>query len=176
MARRFVPTVVSGRGRFPSRRSTAWSSSADVSAETSVGANSVLLDQVLTPTVTEQTITRVRGLLTIRSDQVIATEAQLGAFGMAVVEEPAATAGVSAVPTPITDAASEAWFLWQAIGQTLHVADATGMIQGVQYVLESKAMRKVNSEQRVVVVFENSSASAGFAFWYHFRMLSILKS
>jgi len=173
--RRFSQQIVAGRGRSPARRSTAWSSSAVVTSLTAVPAASIILTQILIPTITEQTITRVRGMLTVKSDQQAASENQLGAFGMAVVEEPAATVGVTAVPQPITDAASEAWFVWFAIAQNFIIA-TNGATLGVQYVIDSKAMRKVNSEQRVVIVLENASATHAFQFWFHLRMLSILKS
>ena len=45
------------------------------------------------------TLIRVRGIFTIASDQSAATETQVGALGVAVVSEQAASIGVTAVPT-----------------------------------------------------------------------------
>ena len=141
-------------------------------------AASVVLDQVLTPQVTEQTIVRVRGVLALRSDQIGALEDFHGAFGMAVVEEPAAGVGVTAVPSPVFNAASEAWFVWQAFAGSFTFVSAVGFDgnAGHQYEIDSRAMRKVNSEQRVVILLENNAATHGLDYWFHLRILSMLKS
>ncbi len=52
------------------------------------------------------TIVRTRGLLIVQSDQVAATEQPFGALGLSVVTDQASAIGISAVPTPITDAGS----------------------------------------------------------------------
>ncbi len=178
MPNRVSQRIVTGRGRLPARRSTAWTGSITLTAVQALAAASVVLDQVFVPTVAEQTITRVRGLLSVQSDQLAAGEDAFGAFGMAVVEEPAATAGVASLPHPMDDSSSEAWFVWQPFSTTFVFGSAVGFDAqgGNQYVIDSKAMRKINNEQRVVILLQNSSSAFGMAYWFTFRLLSILKS
>ncbi len=170
--------LVRGRGRVFPKRSTAWSSTTSITSYTALAANTVILDQVAVPQVLEQTIVRIRGLLVVRSDQVSANENVHGAFGIALVEEPAASVGVTAVPSPITDAAQESWLVWQAFASSLILATAVGIASpGVSsYVIDSKAMRKVTDSQRLVILLENNSGSAGMDYWFHLRILAMLKS
>ena len=57
------------------------------------------------------TIVRQHYFLMLRSDQAAAAERQFGAFGCVVVSDQAEAVGVTAIPTPITDAGSDLWML-----------------------------------------------------------------
>jgi len=108
--------------------------------------------------------TVVRTLFTyhVLSDQVASGEFQIGAIGMAVVSDQAVAIGVTAVPTPITDMASDLWFAYSQFNQNGSGLNA-GQV-GYGYELHSKAMRKVDVGEDIIVVVESSgSASAGYS-------------
>jgi len=57
------------------------------------------------------TVIRTHLSVHLRSDQFAASEEQAAGVGMAVVSDEASAIGVSAIPTPVTDAASDLWFV-----------------------------------------------------------------
>ena len=165
--------VVRGRAvvRSSPRRAMQWIASTQESVPTSLGAASVVLDQSFAFG-EDATITRIRGKLWVASDQVAASEQPFGAIGMAVVTNQALAIGVTAVPTPITDQASDEWFLWEPWFADIAFADATGFIQKFRQIeFDSKAMRKVNDGLSVIVALENSSSAHGANYLLEFRML-----
>ena len=88
-----------------------------------------------------------------RSDQSVAIEYQIGAFGYAVVSDQAVAIGVSAVPTPITDQDSDLWFLWKLMyGDESNLTDRTR--SSTRATVDSKAMRRVDQGQDIVGVGE----------------------
>ena len=99
----------------------------------------------------------------IVSDQVIATESQYAAVGLAVVSDQASAIGATAVPTPINDLGSDLWFLHSIMQSDFTFITGAGFSSGnvVQKDVDSKAMRKVNGDQDIVVVVETSSFSDG---------------
>ena len=158
--------------RGGSWRATVWIASTVETALTTLAATASVLDQTFT-FAEDATIIRTRGSLFVRSDQISATEAVAGALGMAVVTEQAAAIGVTAVPTPITDQESENWFLWQPWAYSFVVTTAVGTLGSsfAQFDFDSKAMRKVNKDDSVAVVLENSFTTFGVEFFLTFRML-----
>ena len=121
------------------------------------------------------TIIRTRGVLNLSSDQVAATEPYLAAFGMAVVSDQALAVGVTAVPTPINEAGSDLWFLYESLTGAFTFGDATGRIDsaGTFKEFDSKAMRKVEDGQDLAIVMEASGAGTfeGCNMAKHGRML-----
>ncbi len=117
------------------------------------------------------TIVRSHFLAMIRSDQAAAIERQVGAWGMAVVSDQATAVGVTAIPTPITDMGSDLWFTYQSL--MAHHQEITDRSEPVEiYKTDSKAMRKVDIGQDLVVVGELASGqSAGFILNLMGRML-----
>ncbi len=110
------------------------------------------------------TIIRTHLELLVESDQSAASEFQLGAVGIAVVSDQASAAGVASVPTPITDADSDNWFLHQYFMANFLFATGAGFdgADGQIYSIDSKAMRKVNDSDDVVVVAEvDTNVSSG---------------
>ena len=105
------------------------------------------------------TIVRTRFLLHVRSDQSGAIENQAGALGLAVVSDEATAVGVTAVPTPISELGSDLWFavmLYMAAGSAVN----EGRV-GSGFELDSRAMRKVEVGQDIVVVLEQATPSSG---------------
>ncbi len=118
------------------------------------------------------TIVRVRGGVFVISDQQAASELQFGAFGASVVSDQASAIGVTAVPTPITDDGSDLFFVYQSFVSSLVFGDATGITnEGQWYPIDSKAMRKVNDDQNVVITAELDASSSGVTLITAFRML-----
>ncbi len=102
------------------------------------------------------TIIRTHLLVHIGSDQIAADELQVAAVGMCVVSDQASAIGVTAVPTPNTDADSDLWFLHQYVMSELAFASGVGLdaAGGHNYLIDSKAARKVNNDQDVLLVGE----------------------
>ena len=96
-------------------------------------------------------------MLTLASDQAAAIETQIAAVGMAVVSDEAVAVGITAVPTLITESASSLWFLHQYL-----MADESNLTDRTrgQFTIrvDSKAMRKVEIGQDIIVVIENFTA------------------
>ena len=118
------------------------------------------------------TIVRTRGLIHYRSDQEATSENYSGAYGQAVVTDQAVGVGVTAVPTPVVDSESDAWFVYEALTSRIVVgATTTTSISNIghQVVIDSKAMRKVESGFDIVTVAETSALSSGMIFEVFFR-------
>ncbi len=109
------------------------------------------------------TVVRSHIELWLQSDQDTASENQIAGYGLAVVSEEAAAAGVTAIPTPILEMGSDLWFLHKLMMLGL-VAGATNVetaIRGKGWAVDSKAMRRVNGNQDVVFVGERAGAGSG---------------
>ncbi len=105
------------------------------------------------------TIIRTRMTVIVSPGQLIADAIQIAAIGIAVVSDQASAIGITAVPTPTTDLDSDLWFVHQSLlGDFTFISaagfDASG---GEVYHIDSKAMRKVNDDQDVVVVVEGAT-------------------
>ena len=116
------------------------------------------------------TIVRSRFEMWLRSDQAAAIEQQWVSFGIAVVSDQAAAIGVTAIPTPFTDMASDLWFVHQNLfADESNLTDRTR--SGQRYTIDSKAMRKVDIGQDVVVVSEHGTGASGAKLAVAGRML-----
>ena len=100
------------------------------------------------------TILRTRMLIHAFSDQLGASEEPICSYGSIVVTDTAAAIGVTAVPNPsgISGDPEADWYLWQAMSVVFDFASAVGFDAnaGAQYVIDSKAMRKVGPDDDVV--------------------------
>ena len=119
------------------------------------------------------TIVRTHLLVRITSDQLSADEFQFGALGMCVVSDQAEAIGVTAVPTPITDLASDLWFVHQLLSNEFVFITGAGFdaAGGAVFEIDSKAMRKVNDDEDAIVVVETSSISFGALYQIAGRVL-----
>jgi hypothetical protein len=119
------------------------------------------------------TIIRTHLQIGVLSDQLIASEDQVGAIGVAVVSSQSEAVGVTAIPTPITDIGSDLWMLHQIFMNEFTIISSVGFNHDGwhQYAIDSKAMRKVEDGQDVVVVAELSGVSSGFVLTVGGRML-----
>ncbi len=102
------------------------------------------------------TVIRTRMVMFGRSDQVIAGESWGVDVAGVVVSEQASAIGVTAVPTPATDVGSDLFFMYEQIFGRFQFLDSTGAVNmGVFKQIDSKAMRRVNEDQDVLIVAEN---------------------
>ena len=162
-----------GGGRF--KPPTDWAS-INSAVQTNVGAASKVLLGSFSSSLGTETVRRTRGLLSWSSDQQTASEFVPGAFGMCVVSLDAFTAGVASLLGPVSDAGSDLWFVHQWMMFDLRFASGVGLEPHFdrQYEFDSKAMRRVTEEERVVLVVENAHASSGAAFNFQIRLLGSL--
>ena len=151
------------RSRFPSRASVARKSLwlfQDFASITLTAAGGTIVTSLNAAALAllPFTVVRTRMELMVYSDQEAASEKQAGAWGAAVVSEEAQAVGVSAVPTPVTEAGSDLWFAYQEFfGGFQFTTSGAGQV-GQRYTVDSKAMRKVGVGQTIVTVAEFSSA------------------
>ncbi len=119
------------------------------------------------------TIIRVRGYLTAKSDQTAAGENWTGAMGIAIVKENARAVGITALPGPVTDAAADMWFYHQFFQGRFSssTGQGDGFFFGVD--VDSKAMRKVEDGDAMVVMAEVGSG-VGLSVDAQMRILFLL--
>ncbi len=160
-----------------SKRSTDWQIATFPVGETAVAASTkvllILVPSTTLGTIAPATIVRTRGIFAIRSDAPGVTELQVGAFGIGLVNDVAGALGVTALPGPSTDALWGGWFVHQFITQANQVNTAIGAdARGVyQYEIDSKAMRKFESDEALVIMVENTSGSFAFTITAGIRFL-----
>ena len=148
---------VRGAVAISQARKTAWGSFPDVDATMATPGIAILVATFNAATLAVRPFTIVRTHLTIGlfSDQAAAIERQRAAIGLAVVSDQASGVGITAVPTPVTDAASDLWMLHRwAFADESEVTDRTRGATFLQ--IDSKAMRKVNADEDVVLVAESA--------------------
>ncbi len=108
------------------------------------------------------TVVRVRGQFQCVSDQEAATEQYIGNLGFCVVSDQASAIGVTAIPTPATDLGSDLWFVHESwIGSLAFVTGAGLFSDHPSRHVDSKAMRKVNEDEDIVVVTEAGVGGSG---------------
>ena len=122
------------------------------------------------------TIVRTRGILTVWSDQSTASEAPEGILGQVVVQNTAVLIGASAVPDPLNEFDAD-FFVYQPVQlQDMRLTASTSVdgfteVGKTQWEIDSKAMRKVDTQEDIAVVFRNSSAADGLVMAYTGRFL-----
>ncbi len=156
-----------GLGRPAPKRLTEWvrtDASAGGTDYASLAGGAAIIDQTL-PGVESETIIRCRGSLNVVSDQAAATEVAFGAYGLCVVSNQAAAIGVTAIPTPYTDADSDLWFVhgyWYAPVRFNSAVGFQNISQTERF--DSKAMRRISADETMVMVVENGHATDGVRF------------
>jgi len=158
MARR--RDFVRGAAAISQRRKTTWLEIAPSDFTLTTGATLLFVLTTAEKAMRPFTVVRTRIELALRSDQAAAIEIQQVGFGLAVVSDQAVAVGVTAVPNPVADIASDLWFTHQ-----LMYADESALTDRTRghgtMTVDSKAMRKVADGQDLAVVAELTAASAG---------------
>ena len=102
------------------------------------------------------TIVRTRGMFTIALSTYVADLEIVGAIGMGVVTAEAFLAGVASVPEPYTDADWGGWFMWRSFAHRYEVKGGeSSLLASWSIEVDSKAMRKVTTNEVMVVVVES---------------------
>jgi len=157
------------------RRETLWVSFGPVSVAMATSSTAVQIGTFSATFLLDTapfTIVRTRGDWLVLSDQSAASESYDVGLGCAIVTSQAIAIGVTAVPTPMTDADSDAFFVYEHAHGRLEVLDATGAFEaGRDRQFDSKAMRKVPDGFNQSIVVETSSISSGAAVRVFLRQL-----
>ena len=136
------------------RRKTGWGLGPGSSAKTSISVGSaVIVGAGSVSTADGQTVVRIRGFLRIWLNLATGSgDGFAGAFGIGIVQNPAFTAGIGSVPTPITEAADENWLYHRFFSIFSPEAFALGaepasrsLPSFVDVEIDSKAMRKFDA-------------------------------
>ncbi len=131
---------------------------ASLTATQSVIATLVQVTETLT---SDQTVRRTRGSIFVHASPDAATDNDIVALGIIVVQANAAAAGGTSVPGPIADSGAD--WLWHsyvgfdAVSLTAYAGDAMGLNH--RFEVDSKAMRIVRQDQTVILVGEVQNAT-----------------
>ena len=101
-----------------------------------------------------ETLVRTRGLFVARLTAAASVgDGYFGAFGMCLVTSAAAAQGSAAVPTPLTEAGWDGWFVHRYFD--VHSTTGAGGSSEIERVeIDSKAMRKANEDETLIMVVE----------------------
>ena len=149
-----------GFSRSPtrSRRQTAWGfgpGGTGITTFTASGIKIIGAQLVLASGILETTIVRLRGQLEI----ILQTTGGVGqgfrgAFGIGVVTTAAATIGITAVPSPITELDWDGWMYYTMFGVHHGLAAVSDGSGHERIDVDTKAMRKFGDEQTLLAVME----------------------
>ncbi len=114
---------------------------------------------------TPATIVRIRGMLSIELQTYAADLDIAGAVGMGIVSAEAFAAGVASVPEPFTDADWGGWMMWRSFAHRFEFVSNTGSFFPAEWTMEidSKAMRKVDNNEVLIIVAESQSGAIAVA-------------
>jgi len=149
------------------RRSTLWFSGVESRTNITTVSTAVLLTSLNAAALALRpfTVVRTRGVISLKSDQSIATEDQLAAYGECVVSDQASAAGVASVPTPVTDSGSELWLVYEWLINDVLLLSSVGLHVTSKFLqFDSRAMRKVDEGMDLISVVESGALSNGFRF------------
>ncbi len=105
------------------------------------------------------TIIRTRGLIRVSSDQSTGSELYGASYGHAVVSDQAVAVGVTGLPTPTADSASDLWMVYEMLHGNLRLNTSVGIFEaGHERIIDSKAMRKVEDGQDLAILVEGPGA------------------
>ena len=121
----------------------------------------------------DETILRSIGQISVSTDNDGASEQQVGAFGLCMVTDVALAVGITALPSSVAEITDDFWFVHQTIVQRTEFITAAGFHPNVSrnYSFDSKAKRKLEGGNVIVLVVENSGPH-GFQMAFGLRMLS----
>ncbi len=158
----------------PPKKTVMWIDNTAQSAVIAVPAATVVLISQLSAeglALRPFTVLRSRGIVVVGTDQEAADEEPFGTYGEIVVSESAAAAGVGSIPSPITEAGAS-WLLyvphssWLKFGSGVAFSNVSSVFE-----YDSKAMRKVGTDDQLVGIVENGNASHGYEFQLNGRTL-----
>ena len=107
------------------------------------------------------TVVRSRLEWKVDSDQSGASEAYMCHIGVSIVSDQAVAVGVTAVPTPSTDVQSDMFLLYGLWMGTFQLVGTSIMSEVDSKTLDSKAMRKVEDGQDLIITQEAGPIDSG---------------
>ena len=155
------------------RKQINWSWAGIATTPTTVAASTkVLLASFVLSTAFDETITRVRGHMSVTSDQAATPQEVRGALGFVRVTDRAVAAGAASIPGPITDIDDDGWFVFVPVAS--HGARVSNA--NPEYAIESKAQRIIREGEVSAVMYENASSLDGVIVTLTLRFLSRFRS
>jgi len=159
MARRFTRGIQRG-----ARRETSWIGIAPSSTTLASASSAALIASLNTAGLAKRPFTIVRTHIGVHviSDQLGADEFSIVGLGMCVVSQQAEGIGITAVPTPMAEIGSDLFYLHQVMFNDFTFVSGAGFDSqgGRDYMIDSKVARKVNDDEQVIIVAENSAITA----------------
>ena len=146
-----------------------------ISATTVPPLSKILMGTFVLSTEFDETVTRVRGILSVTSDSAIVVERQIGGWGLIRVSDSAAAIGITAIPSPVFNGSDDGWMVWVPFAAQSSFSTGAGH-QGAQYAVDSKAQRIIREGQVVAVVVENSDSLHGLSIIQNIRLLARFRS
>ena len=154
------------------KRGTFWGRSPADTGSTGLAAATAVIDSTALAVAEGETITRIRGMISVKSDQAAANENYVGALGVCVVTDQAVAVGVGSVPTPYSDQDFDGWMLHQYFAGGVNFASGIGLwLPYERFEFDSKAQRKFAFGQTMCFVVENGSAASGIEYFLNFAVL-----
>ena len=162
---------VRGRPGRARRQPTNWTRSMATGPTTvAAGTKALIATIALSNPGIGETIRRTRGIVLFTSDQNT-DEDYNGALGFIVVNDLAIAAGAGSIPGPVTEASDDGWFVWQPLAGRFETNEQA---YPPPYMIDSKAMRRVEEGFTVAVMAENSHVTFGMDVTCGFSVLSSL--
>ena len=147
-----------GALRQGQRRKTSWVGQAD-QAFVSVGANASAIIASFPNSGNFEvpvTLVRSRGSLSVVPQSFAADVNVIGAFGAGIVTDEAFAAGAGSIPGPWSNSDWEGWFIWETVNYFYDVTtNDSRMLFPSGTVIDSKAMRKFDTGETMVFMFES---------------------
>ena len=156
------------------RRKTTWIGPADQGFIAVANGTGVIISSftpsTTVPSLAQPTVVRTRGSVSIKPEAASADLEIVGAYGLCVVSSQALAAGVASVPTPWNEPGWDGWFVWRSFSLDFEFETSVGFGRNALHQeVDSKAMRKVQANEAVVLVAE--SQAGGFEISMPLRML-----
>ena len=172
MASRYNPV----RPRSGRRRATDWELGFVSTSATNVAAGAAVLVGSISAALLDPeapgTIIRTRGRVMILSDNAAAGENQIGAMGISLVSDQARSAGIASIPSPVSQATWDGWFVFKTLYNGHKIAGTNLVVSAATFEIDSKAMRKFEGDQAIVLVVENANVvDHSFDFFADIRFL-----
>ncbi len=144
-------------------RPTFWSGSVSTAFATLTSATpliATLVSEAGLENVPNPTLMRTRGAVTVSLNQGnVINEAFSVAVGIAVIGARAFAAGTASVPLPLTDSGNDKWLWWghATINSGIvgsGTVDSSLYCPCVRLDVDSKAMRKIQADEVIMIAFE----------------------
>ncbi len=118
------------------------------------------------------TVVRTRGQIAVAPVVGVTADVDIiGAVGACIVTDNAFGIGISAIPFPFDDAGWEGWFMWRSFSMRFEAnAALTAHINQIEFEIDSKGMRKINSDETLVIVAQSEAGAYGISTPLRFLM------